>query len=312
MRICAFSLSIPGLAGMDSIVWFFTQVGLSFYNFFYAITHPMSWLDWSNKESLIRFIYYGGSVEFFFVFFSAFIILTALGVWRSNIMWGAVRIMEGIGNTVGRFFAWAALAMVVQQIAIVLLQRIFRVSEISVGPFGYTFTKDLSWYAEELKFYNALIVALCCAYTFVQRGHVRVDLFYAGMSYSKKKIVDMLGSIFFVMPAMILTWLYAWFFMWRHLVTPKVSATDKIELLVRKSKILKWNVETIGFSPNGFNGYFLFKVLLVCFCAMMIIQAIAFFYRSLLEYREGPESEGKYRDDDVLDDPAAQVAAEIH
>lgn len=297
---------------MDAILWFFTQIGMAFYNFFYAITHPGLWLNWSDPQAMMRFIYYGGSVEFFFVFFVIFLVFTGIGLWRKEVMWAAVRIMEGFGNTVGRFFAWAAMAMVLQQIVIVLLQRIFRVSEISVGPFGYTFTKDLSWYAEELKFYNALIVALCCAYTFVQGGHVRVDLFYAGMSHAKKRIVDMFGALFFMLPAMILTWLYAWFFMWRHLITPKVSAADKLELLLKKARIVKWNVETIGFSPNGFNAYFLFKVLLVCFCFMMIVQAIAFFYRSLLEFREGPESADKYRDYDVLDDPVAEMARDVH
>ena len=53
------------------------------------------------------------------------------------------------------------------------------------------------------------------------------------------------------------------------------------------------------FSPNGFNGYFLFKILLLCFVAMMLLQAVAFFYRSYLEYVEGPESEGKYLDKDT-------------
>jgi hypothetical protein len=79
-----------------------------------------------------------------------------------------------------------------------------------------------------------------------------------------------------------------------------VSASDNIDLLMRKSKLLKWNVETIGFSPNGFTAYFLFKILLVAFTAMVFLQAIAFFYRSYLEWKEGPESEGKYLDKDTL------------
>lgn len=297
---------------IDAVLWFFTNIFNAFVNFFYAVSHPAEWLDWSNKQALMRFIYYGGSVEFFFFIFTAFLVLTGFGLWRRSIMWGAVRVMEGFGNAVGRFFAWAALAMVLQQIMIVLLQRVFRVSEISLGPFGVVFTKDLSWFAEELKFYNALIVALCCSYTFVQGGHVRVDLFYAGVKFRTKKIIDMLGALLFMMPAAVLTWMYAWYFMWRHLITPKVSASDKIELLMRKARIVKWNVETIGFSPNGFNGYFLFKVLLVAFCAMIFIQAIAFFYRSLLEFREGPESEGKYLDKDELGDVTAEAAQAAH
>ena len=83
-------------------------------------------------------------------------------------------------------------------------------------------------------------------------------------------------------------------------------------LLSAKWRALKWNVETIGFSPNGFNGYFLFKVLLLTFTIMVMLQAIAFFYRSYLEFKEGPESEGKYLDKDKLGDEEAELVAEIH
>ena len=296
----------------DFAGWVFSQFLMSFYNIFYALTHPAEWLDWTDKQALVRFVYYGGSTEFFFAVFTIFLVVTFIGLWVRPVLWSATRSIEWVSNTIGRLFAWAGLLMVLQQIMIVFLQRIFRVSEISIGPFGYIFSKDLSWFAEELKFYNALIVALCCAYTFVQGGHVRVDLFYAGMRYRTKRFVDMLGSLFFILPVMTLIWLYGWFFMWRHLLTPKISATDKLELLERKSRLLKWNVETIGFSPNGFDAYFLFKILLVAFAGMMFLQGIAFFYRSLLEFIEGPESEGKYLNKDVLGDETADAAAEIH
>ena len=88
--------------------------------------------------------------------------------------------------------------------------------------------------------------------------------------------------------------------MWRHLITPKPSASDTLDRLLLKSRAVRWNVETIGFSPNGFNGYFLFKILLLAFCGMVFLQAIAFFYRSYLERKEGEESEGKYLDRDTL------------
>ena len=190
--------------------------------------------------------------------------------------------------------------MVVQQVLIIALQRIFRVADISIGPFGYIFTRDLSWFGEELKLYNAMIVCLCCSYTFIQGGHVRVDLFYASASHKTKRLIDMAGALFFMLPTMMLMWLFAWFFMWRHLIVPKPSASDSLERLLAKSRALRWNVETIGFSPNGFDGYFLFKVLLVAFTGLVILQAIAFFYRSLLEFREGPESEGRYLDKDNI------------
>jgi TRAP-type mannitol/chloroaromatic compound transport system permease small subunit len=283
----------------EGLWWVIQNIGLAFYNFGYAVTHPQLWLDWSDKASIMRFVYYGGSVEFFFVIFTLFLVLTAIGLYYRNFMWGMVRGLEGFANVVGRFFAWAGLLMVFQQIVIVFMQRVFARPDMAFG-FGIPLEMDISWYAEELKLYNAMVVCLCVTYTFVQGGHVRVDLIYSGISHRAKRVVDMLGSLLFMMPMAVLVWMYGWFFMWRHLIVPKPSASDSVERLVMKSRALRWNVETIGFSPNGFNGYFLFKVLLIAFAAMVFIHAVAFFYRSFLEFIEGEESIGKHLDRDSL------------
>ena len=300
MEDAAQSDGVFGALG-DGILWVLQNIALAFWNFGYAVTHPQLWLDWSDKEAVMRFVYYGGSVEFFFVVFTAFLVLTAVGLWRNGFMWGCVRVLEGLANGLGRFFAWAGLLMVLQQVIIVFLQRIFTRPDISIG-FG------ISWWAEELKLYNALVVALCLTYTFVQGGHVRVDLIYSAVSYRTKRIIDMFGSLFFMMPMAVLIWLYGWFFLWRHLIVPNPSASDTLDRLLAKSRALRWNVETIGFSPNGFTAYFLFKILLVAFCGLIFLQAIAFFFRSYLEWKEGEESEGKYLDKDVLDMDAEPVA----
>lgn len=295
---------------IEGIVWFFQNIALAFYNFFYAITNPATWLDWSNPEAVMRFIYYGGSVEFFFVVFTFFLVLTIVGFWKNEVMWASVRVLESIGNTVGRVAAWAGLIMVLQQIFIIFVQRIFAAAELSFG-FGVPLSKDISWWSEELKLYNAIIVCLCVAYTFIQGGHVRVDLVYSAVKYSTKKLIDMFGALVFMIPATVLTWMYGWYFLWRHLVVPKPSASDQLDQLLNKSRAFRWNVETIGFSPNGFNGYFLFKILLILFCALVFLQAMAFFYRSYLEWKEGPESEGKYLDRDVLGDEDAELVHDI-
>ena len=46
----------------------------------------------------------------------------------------------------------------------------------------------------------------------------------------------------------------------------------------------------------------------MAFCGLIFLQAIAFFFRSYLEWKEGEESEGKYLDKDVLDMDAEPVA----
>ena len=291
---------------LDALGWFFQNIAVAFYNVLYALTNPASWLDWvlwsnttEDKESLMRFVYYGGSIEFFFAVFAVILVLTGIGIWRNSFMWGCVRVMEGFANTVGRIFAWAGLLMVLQQVVIVFIQRIFARPDISLG-FGIPLQKDISWWAEALKFDNAMVVALCCTYTFVQGGHVRVDLVYSAVSHRTKRVIDMAGSILFMLPTAIIIWTYGGHFMWRHLITPKPSASDALDRLLLKARAVRWNVETIGFSPNGFDAYFLFKILLVAFAGMVFIHAVAFFYRSYLEFVEGEESAGKFVDKDTL------------
>ena len=215
---------------LEGIVWFFTNLGLAIYNLLYAVTHPGSWLGWLGgletpeaKESLMRFIFYGGSAEFFFALLLVVLVVTLAGIVHRPFLWGCVRGLEAIGNTVGRVAACAGLIMVLQQIVSVYIQRIFARADLAFG-FGSPFVKDVSWWSEELKLYNAIIVCLACAYTFVQGGHVRVDLVYAAVGYRAKKIIDMLGSVLFMMPMAVLIWMYAWYFMWRHLINPPVSA----------------------------------------------------------------------------------------
>ncbi|PIV75080.1 MAG: C4-dicarboxylate ABC transporter permease [Rhodobacteraceae bacterium CG17_big_fil_post_rev_8_21_14_2_50_65_11] len=298
---------------IDLILWVLQNIALAPYHVVLALANPGAWLNWDDPEAMVRFIYYGASVELFFVFLTTFLVITALGMaWKRDILWWGVRILEGFANAVGRVAAWAGMLMVLQQVMIVFLQRIFRVSEIQLGPFGTAFAQDLSWWGEELKLYNALVVTLCVTYTFVQGGHVRVDLVYSTVRFRTKRVIDMLGSLLFMMPFVTITYLYAWFFMWRHLITPSMTSTGTLDRMLMQSRIVRWNVETIGFSPNGFNAYFVFKVLIVAFCIMVMIQSVAVFWRAYLEWLEGEDSEGRYLDRDKTGDIDEDVEHMIH
>ena len=101
---------------LATLQWVITNIALGFYNIFYAITHPQLWLDWSDKQALMRFVFYGGSTELFFDVFDIFLVVTAIGLWRNGFMWACVRGLETFANGVGRVAAWAGLLMVLQQI----------------------------------------------------------------------------------------------------------------------------------------------------------------------------------------------------
>ena len=92
---------------IDGVVWVLQNILSAFINFGSAVSQPSLWLDWSNQQAVMRFVYYGGSVEFFFVIFTFFLSITIIGIISNRFLWRAVRTLEGFANTVGRFFAWA-------------------------------------------------------------------------------------------------------------------------------------------------------------------------------------------------------------
>ena len=54
------------------VLWVFSNFLSAFPNVFAALTQPTLWLDWvswekttEDKQSLMRFIYYGASIELF-------------------------------------------------------------------------------------------------------------------------------------------------------------------------------------------------------------------------------------------------------
>lgn len=291
---------------MSALGWFFEHIWSAVAGLAYVVTHPFEVWNLADGEAVMRIVYYGASVELFLLFAMVFTGVFIGGLSNRAFLWRVLAGLEGFGNGVGRIAAWAGLLMVLQQIMVIFLQAVFRVSEIGIGPAGLGFERPLGWWGDGLKLYNAAVVCLCCAYTFVQGGHVRVDLFYAGARYRTKRVIDMFGALFFMIPALVVTWHYAWFFLWRHLVNPLVNANESLEALLRKGARFRWQPETIGFSPNGFDAYFLFKVLIVLFCATMFVQAVAVFFRAWLEFTGGEEEAGRGLDRDRLE-PAGGI-----
>jgi TRAP-type mannitol/chloroaromatic compound transport system permease small subunit len=78
---------------------------------------------------------------------------------------------------------------------------------------------ELQWYM------FAVIVMLGASYTLQKNEHVRVDVVYMGLSERKQIWVDILGGIFFLLPACVLLGWLAWpFFMQSIEGYPKLAA----------------------------------------------------------------------------------------
>lgn len=94
--------------------------------------------------------------------------------------------IDGLNRFVGRATAWLTLAMVLVTFVIVVMR--------------YVFDSGLIWLQESVVWMHAMVFMLGAAYTLQRDDHVRVDIFYRGMSERQRALVDALGILLFLWP----------------------------------------------------------------------------------------------------------------
>jgi TRAP-type mannitol/chloroaromatic compound transport system permease small subunit len=97
--------------------------------------------------------------------------------------------LELVSEWTGRAVAWLLLPMVIGTFAIVLLRYLFDLGWI--------------WMQEGVVWMHAAVFMLAAAYTLRHDEHVRVDIFYRGMTPRGKAIVDIAGTLLLLLPMMI-------------------------------------------------------------------------------------------------------------
>ena len=100
-----------------------------------------------------------------------------------------MRLLEYINNiniTLGKFFSWALLAMVLLTCIIVILRYVFNLGFI--------------WMQELVRYLYASVFMVCAAYTLAKDEHVRVDIFYSKLKNKDKILVNIIGSLIFLIP----------------------------------------------------------------------------------------------------------------
>ena len=72
--------------------------------------------------------------------------------------------------------------------------------EFAIVCLLYFFAGETILLEESLRYINALMFLGAAGSVFLLDGHVRVDIFYQGMSVRKKAIIDCLGILLFLLP----------------------------------------------------------------------------------------------------------------
>ena len=95
-------------------------------------------------------------------------------------------LLDGISERVGRLVSWLTLGMVLATVTVVVMR--------------YAAGVGLIWLQESINWMHSLVFMLGAAYTLKADEHVRVDVFYRGMSERGKAIVNLAGTILFLLP----------------------------------------------------------------------------------------------------------------
>ncbi len=94
--------------------------------------------------------------------------------------------IDAINRGIGASVSWLTLVMVLFTFAIVVLRYAF-----AVGPV---------WLQEAVTWMHAAVFMLGGAYALQRDEHVRVDIFYRGMTPAKRARIDILGVLLFLFP----------------------------------------------------------------------------------------------------------------
>jgi TRAP-type mannitol/chloroaromatic compound transport system permease small subunit len=101
--------------------------------------------------------------------------------------------LERVNVAIGRGIAWLTLAMVIVTFAIVVLR--------------YWFDLGWIWLQESVTWMHATVFMLGAGYTLARDQHVRVDVFYRTASERRRALIDLAGTLFFLIPfAAFLAW----------------------------------------------------------------------------------------------------------
>jgi TRAP-type mannitol/chloroaromatic compound transport system permease small subunit len=161
--------------------------------------------------------------------------------------------IDALNERIGRAVSWLALLIVLLQFLIVVGRYVFGVGSI--------------WFQELIIYMFGFMFMLGAAYTLRHDGHVRVDIFYREAKPRTKALVNLAGSILFLIPICALIFWVAW---------PYV--------------LQSWSVWEGSQESSGIPARYLQKTAILAFAVLMALQGLSIAIRSLLAL-QGDEKE---------------------
>lgn len=162
-------------------------------------------------------------------------------------------VLAAFTRTLG--FIWLALLIVIAELLIVFAR--------------FVFSYEQAFMADLVRFWYGALFLFASAYTLVEEGHVRVDVFYAGFSVKTRGAVNAIGT---VTMGIVLCW------------------TILIVGMVGKSAIINSPVFNFEVTQSGFGMYvkYMMAGFLGVFAISMMIQFVGYLMTAVADWRGDP------------------------
>lgn len=153
--------------------------------------------------------------------------------------------IDRLNDLTGRLVSWITLLMVIVTCAVVLARYVFGVGSIALQ--------------ESVMYMHGIVFMLGIAFTLKEQGHVRVDVLHEKFSRRTRTLIDITGTVLFLLPVSIFILL---------------TSLDYVSF--------SWSLRESSAQPGGLPGVFLVKTLIPVMAALLALQGIAEILRGIV------------------------------
>jgi TRAP-type mannitol/chloroaromatic compound transport system permease small subunit len=171
---------------------------------------------------------------------------------RLQFLANSVRAISALNRVVGHLLSWLALAIVLVCFTVVVQRYIFHTTQL--------------WMQDLYVWLSGAMFTGVAGFALMRDEHVRVDILYRPWPIRKKAIADLIGTLIFLIPYVVVVLLYAW---------PFVSRS--------------WRLYEGSANIGGMPGLFILKSFIIVFAVLVGLQGLAIIARSILVLNDREE-----------------------
>ena len=164
---------------------------------------------------------------------------------RLQFLANSVRAISALNRVVGHLLSWLAHAIVHDCFTVVVQRYIFHTTQL--------------WMQDLYVWLSGAMFTGVAGFALMRDEHVRVDILYRPWPIRKKAIADLIGTLIFLIPYVVVVLLYAW---------PFVSRS--------------WRLYEGSANVGGMPGLFILKSFIIVFAVLVGLQGLAIIARSIL------------------------------